>query len=244
MKFLATACVALCLAAPWARAEPSRSERVEAMLSEVSVWLNQGWSAQYPGEAFIAQPLPMSNASFSSFVRGRFRPEDQARAVSHALAAFYEPRGFVNGSPSAICYLLFNSDRLADLESQFYLFPDPESQMAATLFLVAHEAGHCLDRRFAEQSAPPASLSEPNDRARWGEYGADLFAGLAVLDVTGNQALMQKIAERRRQGGPTHGTEPGLRELLSQSKKNALPRGLFIKDLWSLADNLRKKTFQ
>lgn len=112
--------------------------------------------------------------------------------------------------------------------------------MAATLFLVAHEAGHCLDQRQKTLNGTPSA----DVRSRWGEYGADIFAGLAVLEVTGNRELMEKIAERRRYGGPTHSTEPGLRELLRQSKINSLPRGLFIKDLWILADNIRKKSFQ
>lgn len=243
MRLLHSLLISLWLISPLAAAqEPPASERaarVEAMLSEVSAWLNTAWAAQYPGEPFLAQPLSMGNSAFLGFARARFSPQDQPRVGSHALSAFYEPRGFVNGQPTPICYLLFNSENLSQLEEQFYLLPDADSQMAATLFLVAHEAGHCLDQRQKTLDGAPSSQA----RGLWGEYGADIFAGLAVLEVTGNRALMEKIAQRRRHGGLTHSTEPGLRELLERSKINSLPKGLFIKDLWGLADNIRKKSF-
>lgn len=235
---------ALTFALNGARAQSARAEQVEAMLQEVSHWLNSAWSAQYPGDPFIAQPLTMKNQSYLAFARNRFSGAAREHTGEPALSAFFESRGFVDGKTSSVCYLLFNSDRLSDLDTQFYFKTDSASQMGSTLFLVAHEAGHCLDRKLTPSSAPPPDGIDDKKPARWGEFGADIFAGLAVLEVTGDPSLLQKIAVVRKNGGPTHSTEPGIDELLRLSKLNALPRGRSIKDLWFLADNIRKKSFK
>lgn len=223
--------------------QSARAQEVERLLQQTSALLNNAWNSQYPNDPIFIQPLSMSNPSLLLFVKSNFEDlETRSHAGDPALSAFYQARGMINGRTTPVCYLLFNKNRLSDLDNQFFLSSDPDSQMATAIFLAAHEFGHCLDQK---DNAKTTNALDSAVKNRWGEFGADLFGALLMMDVTHNQELLEKITIVREQGGATHRTSEGLRELLREiNQKELKTEGFQIKDFWNLADTLRKKTFK
>lgn len=226
-------------ALPAIAAPAERSAQLEHNLTELSQWLSASWQKQYPADHFLIQLLPIADPDYRMFIRSRVAEQHQATVGDPALSAFFEPAAFANGTPTPICYLLYNPNKASDLDQQFFYDGSSRAQTLSTLFLVAHETAHCLDLAYPFHPRP----AQPEIADRWGETGADFFATLLALQLgyTATE-LQQVIAARRYAGDAAHSTWPALQKLLKNTKNENLTSNL--KDLWKTADRLRVDYFE
>jgi hypothetical protein len=217
-------------------------DAMQAKLADAAAWIAPQAQAF---EGMQVRVLPMDHAAFLRFVRSRASEGDDHTPVGHwALEALLLADGEANGDKRPLCFLLYNPRQAAILESAFFEPARRQGQESTAIaFVVAHETGHCVDFLLGTSKAPPGLSEEA--RNRWLEYGADLFAGLSVLEAGAPVSAVQRIAQLRGAGETDdHSTGPGLDLLIERWQAGRLLARATPQQRWQEALELRRASFR
>lgn len=205
-------------------------QRLEAMGREVEGLLRSS-GIQMPINVF-----DMADGGQRGFAQERFTRYEGDEAVGwHSLSAGLDSGSIVDGRNIKTCIVIYNAQRKDVLEKGLMVLDDEGSVGASSLFLMAHEAGHCLDRLFNDR----ASGSDP----LWGEFGADAFAAIAVMAKTGRSDIILRIIAHRGATVGSHATAPALKKTIRAFDLGHLAEMKSAKDMWALAARIRAEAW-
>src|SRR5476651_194462 len=218
------------------------SDASQSRLSDAVSWLAPQLAAF---DGMRSRVLAMDQVPYLRFVQGQAQVADDQTPIGHwALEALFLSNGETNGEKTPLCFLLYNPQQIRTLDDAFFAPARKMGQeQAAITFVVAHESGHCVD--FEQGTSVAPANWRPEARNRWLEYGADLFAGLTILQAGTPPSLLESIIRLRDlSGDEAHETAPALRELLAEWNAGAIRKSMDPRERWAHALRIRALVFR
>lgn len=217
--------------------------KVKHSLEQTTLWMQSLLEQQK--ESLAIHFFSIDDQIYRSFIERRLLPKNKELLNTVGLSVVFDEHAKKNGKKTPTCFILFNPKFEQQLQEQFFSKTNDIQKMS--VFLIAHELGHCFSYYFPTQKAPENIIEE--EKQRWQETISDAFAIALTTLALNDGSIYKEIHNSRKMfynengQSSSHNTSKTIENIFSDVGFPRFSPPYSMRLIWEQIEPFRNKHF-